>query len=179
VSSRTALFWLAVLAALVLGGEALRGGGDSPGTPAAGGLAVRPGQTLTARVTRVVDGDTVRVRGDGGGEETVRYIGVDTPESVKPDTPVQCYAKAASHRNAELVEAQAVRLVVGAEARDRYGRLLAYVYRAADGRFVNEELVDGGFARTLTIPPNDRYAARFAARAADARQAGRGLWGAC
>jgi micrococcal nuclease len=181
VSSRAALFWLCVLAAVVLAGEALqRSGGDSAGGPSGGGgLAARPGQTLTARVTRVVDGDTVHVRGDGGGEETVRYIGVDTPESVKPGTPVQCYAKAASHRNAQLVDAQPVRLVVGAEARDRYGRLLAYVYRVADGRFVNETLVDGGFARTLTIPPNDRYAARFAARAAAARQAGRGLWGAC
>jgi micrococcal nuclease len=174
VSSRAALFWLCVLAAVVLAGvllDATRSSGD-------GAAAVVPGQTLTARVIRVVDGDTIHVDA-GRGEETVRYIGIDTPESVKPDTPVQCYAKAASHRNEQLVGGQGVRLVVGAEPRDRYGRLLAYVYRVADGRFVNETLVDGGFARTLTIPPNDRYAARFAARAAVARQAGRGLWGAC
>jgi micrococcal nuclease len=187
VSSRTALTWLVVLAALAGVASRLGGPGGGPGSvsdgsgrsgDARGGLGVTAGQTLSARVTRVVDGDTVAVRA-AGGQDTVRYIGIDTPESVKPNTPVQCYAKAASHRNAELVAGRSVRLVVGAEARDRYGRLLAYVYRADDGRFVNEELVAGGFARTLTIAPNDRYARRFAARAAAARAAGRGLWGAC
>jgi micrococcal nuclease len=72
-----------------------------------------------------------------------------------------------------------VRLVLDIEHRDRFGRLLAYVYRADDGLFVNAELVRGGFARTLTIPPNVRYAARFAALARQARRAGRGLWSAC
>jgi micrococcal nuclease len=70
-------------------------------------------------------------------------------------------------------------LVRDAEPRDRYGRLLAYVYRAADGRFVNAELVREGFARTLTISPNDRYATRFEALQADAKAADRGLWGHC
>jgi micrococcal nuclease len=131
-----------------------------------------------ARVVRVVDGDTILVA-VGGREERVRYIGVDTPESVKPGTPVQCYAKRASAFNKKLLSGRTVRLVQDAEARDRYGRLLAYVYREPDGLFVNAELARGGYARTLTIAPNVRYAARFRALAEAARQAGRGLWSAC
>jgi micrococcal nuclease len=72
-----------------------------------------------------------------------------------------------------------VRLTLGAEPRDRYGRLLAYVVRETDDLFVNAALVRDGFARTLTIPPNVRFAERFAALAAQARRAGRGLWSAC
>jgi len=109
----------------------------------------------------------------------VRYIGIDTPEEVRPDTPVQCYARRAAAENARLVAGRQVRLVLDVEARDRFGRLLAYVYRADDGLFVNAALVRGGFARTLTIAPNVRFAGRFAALARQARRAGRGLWGAC
>jgi micrococcal nuclease len=126
-------------------------------------------------VARVVDGDTVVLRGG----ERVRYIGVDTPESVKPGTPVQCYAKAASHANERLVEGRRVRLRYDAEREDRYGRTLAYVYRASDGLFVNAELVRRGYARVLTIPPDDAHAGSFRRLAARARRAGRGLWGAC
>jgi micrococcal nuclease len=104
---------------------------------------------------------------------------MDTPESVKPGVPVQCYAERASAQNRRLVAGRRVRLVIGREPRDRYGRLLAYVYRAADGRFVNAALLAGGFARTLTIPPNDRFAARFAAIERAAQRADRGLWHAC
>jgi micrococcal nuclease len=129
-------------------------------------------------VTRVVDGDTVHVS-VGGEDETVRYIGVDTPESVKPRTPVQCFAKAASAANHRLVEGRRVRLSFDAERRDRYGRLLAYVHTADDGTFVNAALVRDGYARPLTIPPNVRFAERFAALARVARDGGRGLWRAC
>jgi micrococcal nuclease len=115
----------------------------------------------------------------GGRSEPVRYIGVDTPESRKPDTPVQCFARRAAAENARIVRGERVRLVFDVERRDRFGRLLAYVYRARDGVFVNAALVRGGFARTLTIPPNVRFAGRFAALAAEARRAGRGLWSAC
>ena len=129
-------------------------------------------------VTRVVDGDTIHVD-IGGTDETVRYIGVDTPESVKPGTPVQCFAKKATERNRELVDGADVKLVFDVERRDRYGRLLAYVYRADDGTFVNAALVRDGYARTLTVPPNVRYADRFARLQTEAREADRGLWKAC
>ena len=135
-----------------------------------------PPATATAYVTRVVDGDTVEVD-LGGTEEDVRYIGVDTPETVKPDTPVQCFGPRASAFNHRLVEGRRVRLVFGEERRDVYGRLLAYVY--LDRRFVNAELIRRGLARTLTIPPNDRYAARLKRLEIAAARAGRGLWGAC
>lgn len=131
---------------------------------------------VTALVTRVVDGDTVEARVDGRAED-VRYIGVDTPESVKPDAPVECYALAASHFNEDLVEGQRVRLEFDAERRDAYGRLLAYVYLGDE--FVNAQLVRRGFARTLAIPPNTGHAGRLATLERRASAAGRGLWGAC
>jgi micrococcal nuclease len=130
------------------------------------------------RVVKVVDGDTVHVR-VGGRRETVRYIGVDTPESVKPGSPVQCFAKRASVFNARLVAGERVSMVTDAERRDRYGRLLAYVYRVRDGLFVNAELVRRGYAQPLTIPPNVAHAAGFLRLAAAARRDGRGLWSAC
>jgi micrococcal nuclease len=133
--------------------------------------------SLHGQVVRVVDGDTIKVRLDGGRIERVRYIGIDTPESVKPGTPVQCFAKKASHFNASLVSGRQVTLKTDAEERDRYGRLLAYVF--ADGRFVNRELVARGYARTLTIPPNVAHADEFARLARRAREAGVGLWQAC
>ena len=114
-----------------------------------------------------------------GRREKVRYIGVDTPESVQPGTPVQCFAKRASAFNARLVGGERVRLVLDAEARDRYGRLLAYVYRDRDDLFVNAALVRRGYAVALTIPPNVEHAGEFRRLAATARRAGRGLWSAC
>lgn len=140
-----------------------------------------PGQAegpraASAYVTRVVDGDTVEVQ---LGEETedVRYIGLDTPETVKPDEPVECFGPRASEFNHRLVEGKQVRLVFGVERRDVYGRLLAYVYLGDS--FVNAILVKRGLARTLTIPPNDRYAERLKRLEIAASRAGRGLWGAC
>jgi micrococcal nuclease len=112
-----------------------------------------------------------------GGEEDVRYIGVDTPETVKPGAPVDCFGPQASSFNHSLVERRRVRLVLGEERRDQYGRLLAYVY--LDDRFVNAALVRQGFARTLNIPPNDRFAERLKRLEIAAARAGRGLWGAC
>jgi micrococcal nuclease len=141
-----------------------------------GGSSSSPSRVV--RVVRVVDGDTILVA-TGGRQERVRYIGVDTPETVKPNTPVQCFGKKASAYNHSLLDGQTVRLVTDAEQRDRYGRLLAYVYRTGDDLFVNAELVRRGYATTLTIPPNVRYADRFRDLAAGARDAGRGLWSAC
>jgi micrococcal nuclease len=135
-----------------------------------------PPRSASALVTRVVDGDTVEVR-LGGEIEDVRYIGVDTPETVKPGAPVDCFGPQASSFNHNLVERRQVRLVFDAERRDQYERLLAYVYLG--DRFVNAELVRRGLAETLTIPPNDRYAERLKRLEIAAARAGRGLWGAC
>jgi micrococcal nuclease len=129
-----------------------------------------------AFVARVVDGDTIEAR-IGGRLEDVRYIGVDTPETVKPDTPVQCFGPRASAFNHGLVERRRVRLVFGVERRDVYGRLLAYVYLGHG--FVNAMLVRRGLARSLTIPPNNRFAPLFRRLELRAARAGRGLWGKC
>jgi len=179
MATRTALPCLFVLATAVFVAGRLHATADTTRRPdTARGVHVTGGQRIVARVTRVIDGDTVHVS-LLGTTQTVRYIGVDTPESVKPGAPVACYAKAASHHNAQLVDREEVVLIAGEEPRDRYGRLLAYVYRSWDDRFVNAELVARGFARTLTIPPNIRFGPRFAALAQAARRARRGLWGAC
>ncbi len=130
----------------------------------------------TALVTRVVDGDTFEAQ-IGDAVEDVRLIGVDTPETVKPDTPVQCFGERASHFAKRRLSGQRVRLVFGVERRDIYGRLLAYVHLG--GRFFNPILLRRGLARTLTISPNDRYAARFRRIELAAARAGRGLWGVC
>ena len=151
-----------------LGAAGSGGGGGSDG----------PRSSSEATVVRVVDGDTVVAR-VGGREERVRYIGMDTPEDVKPGTPVQCYSRKAAAENRRLVAGRRVRLVRDAEARDRYGRLLAYVYRASDGLFVNAELVRRGYARPLTIPPNVAHRAQIARLARTARRTGRGLWSRC
>lgn len=131
-----------------------------------------------AVIEEVIDGDTVVVRIDGR-TETVRLIGIDTPETKKPDTPIECYGPEATARTVEILPVGApVRLERDIEARDTYDRLLAYVFRD-DGLFVNLELVAGGFARTLVIEPNDAYAPRFADAARAAAAEDRGLWGAC
>jgi len=132
--------------------------------------------SATALVTRVVDGDTIEARIDGQLED-IRYIGVDTPETVKPGTPVQCFGPPASAFNHRLVEGRRVGLVFGVERRDVYGRLLAYVYLGR--QLVNATLVQRGLARSLTIPPNDRLAPLFRRLELQAAKVGRGLWGAC
>jgi micrococcal nuclease len=144
--------------------------------PWEGGATALPAKAV-ARVTRVVDGDTFEARIGGGAIEDVRLIGIDTPETVKPGTPVQCYGPRASHFTHRLLEGRSVRLVLGIERRDVYGRLLAYV--RLGHRFVNAILVRRGLARTLTIPPNDRYAPLLRRLEIRAARAGRGLWGAC
>jgi micrococcal nuclease len=139
-------------------------------------VASEPG---TAIVERVVDGDTIQVHIEGR-DERVRLVGIDTPESVRPGAPVECYALAASARTKALLPAGTkVRLVRDVEERDQYGRLLAYVYRADDDLFVNLALTREGYAEPLTVPPNVAHAAEFVAAARDARARGRGLWAKC
>ena len=139
---------------------------------AGGGLldrdAARRGPEREATVTRVVDGDTVVLSGVGRS----RLIGIDTPE-VFGDP--ECYGAEASAFAKRLLTGMRVRYTPGTEPRDRYGRALVYVW-LADGSFVNELLVARGYARTLEIAPNVRYAARFRSRASEARTSGRGLW---
>jgi micrococcal nuclease len=143
------------------------------GDPADAGAS----QRLTGRVVRAVDGDTLEVAIDDGSTETVRLIGVDTPETVKPDTPVQCFGPRASAFEHEHVEGHRVRLLTGVEPRDYYGRLLAYVW--IEGRFLEARLLRRGLARILTFHPNDRFAHRFEELAQKAAEAGKGLWNAC
>ena len=150
---------------------------DSPADPPA--TAAPGGVLANGEVVRVVDGDTIVVDFDGD-EERVRLIGIDTPESVKPDSPVECFGKEASAYTASLLpDGSPVRVERDVEARDDFGRLLGYVFRADDGVFVNLEIVEQGYAQPLTIPPNVAHADEFvdAARAAEA--ADRGLWAAC
>ena len=127
-------------------------------------------------VERIVDGDTIVV----SGGIHVRLIGVDTPETVDPRRPVACFGKEASGFISSLLpRGTAVRLVGDVEQEDRYGRVLAYVYRRDDGLFVNAELVRQGYANVLTVPPNLAHTDEFEAAARDARVASLGLWSAC
>jgi endonuclease YncB( thermonuclease family) len=159
-----------IAAVVALSSVACGSGGGSTSAPEAPG---------TATVASVVDGDTIRVRIEGR-EERVRLVGIDTPESVKPGTPVQCYALAASARTKALLPKKStVRLVRDVEERDHFGRLLAYVYRARDDLFVNLALVRDGYAVALTVPPNVAHTDEFLAAAREAREHGRGLWSRC
>jgi micrococcal nuclease len=146
------------------------------------GAAPGASEHLIGRVVRAVDGDTLEVAIDGGPTETVRLIGVDTPETVKPDTPVQCFGPRASAFEHRTVEGHRVRLLTGVEPRDYYGRLLAYVWVEAPGsreRFLEAELLRRGLARLLTFHPNDRFAHRFERLEQKAAKSGKGLWNAC
>jgi micrococcal nuclease len=138
---------------------------------AAAGCGEDGGASLTGRVVSITDGDTIRVRLASGREERVRYIGIDTPERG------DCFSRRATAVNARLVAGGEVRLERDADERDRYGRLLAYVY--AGDVFVNRELVRRGVAQPLTVPPNVRHADEFRRLAERARREGSGLWSAC
>jgi micrococcal nuclease len=139
----------------------------------------RPSGSDTGEVVHLVDGDTLDVRIDGRTER-VRLIGVDTPESVAPDRPVQCYGAEASTYLATLVpEGTEVRLERDTVARDQYERLLAYVYRADDDLLVNLALIEQGYADAVTYGDNEALYPSFVAAEADARAGGRGLWGVC
>lgn len=130
---------------------------------------------VEATVTRVIDGDTIEVELDGQIYR-VRYIGIDTPETVDPQQPVQCFGREAAERNRQLVAGRAVGLEKDVSETDRYGRLLRYVW--VDGEMVNAVLVQEGYAMASTYPPDVKYADLFASLQAQAREASRGLWGA-
>jgi micrococcal nuclease len=131
-----------------------------------------------ATVVRAIDGDTIVVALGRGRTETVRMLGVDTPETQHPEKGVECFGpEASAYTHARLPAGQAVRLEPDTELRDPYGRLLAHV--SVRGRRVGDDLLRLGYARLLVIPPNDLHARAMFAAEIEARRARRGLWGAC
>lgn len=124
-------------------------------------------------VTKVIDGDTIKL----ANGDTVRYIGIDTPEPVNPRIKLECFGKEASDYNQQLVADKLVTLEKDVSETDQYGRLLRYVY--VDGEMINEKLVRNGFAQVATYPPDIKYADLFLAAQADARANRRGLWVKC
>ena len=133
----------------------------------------QPRAALQGVVVRVVDGDTIHVR-VGDRVEKVRYIGVNTPEIHHPRRGEEPGGRRAHAANRRLVDGRRVRLELDVQSRDRYGRLLAYVW--AGDRMVNAELVRLGYAQVMTVPPNVRHQALFLKLQRNAREAGRGLW---
>ncbi len=151
-------------------------------------FADEPGGYEEAEVVRVVDGDTIvvivsgRSEGPGAGkaaidrEARVRLIGIDTPESVKPGTPVECFGREASAAAKALLEGRDVRLVKDVEETDTYDRLLRYVYIGDE--MANARLVANGYATAYTYPPNIRWSELFVQLQREAREGDRGLWSA-
>jgi len=128
---------------------------------------------LEGTVGRVVDGDTIHVK-FGERVEKVRYIGVNTPEVHHPTKGEEPGGREAMEANRRLVAGRRVRLETDVQARDRYGRLLAYVW--VGDVMVNAELVRQGYAQVMTVPPNVRHQELFVKLQREAREAGRGLW---
>jgi micrococcal nuclease len=173
--------------------------GDNRGVTATPGSvvveAIRKGPLqANGAVTHLVDGDTVDVslltqgatldaEGKPSGKlitERIRLIGIDTPETKRPNTPVECFGREASSALAALLPVGTPVLVErDVEERDRYGRLLGYVFRASDGLFVNHEMVRAGMAVPFTFPPNIAYVDVFAAAGDASRAAAVGLWSRC
>jgi len=125
------------------------------------------------KVMRVIDGDTIQI----AGGERVRYIGMDTPETVDPNLPVECYGPEATEENKKLVGGQTVRLEKDITNRDKYGRLLRYVY--VGDTFVNLELVKEGYAKMANYPPDEKYNDEISQAQEEAKASGLGLWTAC
>jgi micrococcal nuclease len=136
----------------------------SPGRLSGGGRA---------QVVAVVDGDTIVI----SGGEKVRYAGLNTPESRHPDKLPEYCGQEAFEANRRLVAGKTVRLEYGEQHRDKYGRLLAYVY--VDGLFVNAELIRQGYAQVSTYKDNQRHHAEFERLQQHAIAARRGMWGGC
>lgn len=150
---------------------------SAPTTVGADGAPIAAIET-NATVVKITDGDTIHVERNGT-DQTIRLIGMDTPETKKPNTPVECFGQeAAAHLQELLPIGTRVRLERDVEERDRYDRILAYVYRD-DGLFVNLEMVRDGYAGQLTVPPNVTHADEFGDAARTARDQGKGLWSAC
>lgn len=137
------------------------------------GLAADAPKALVGRVVSIVDGDTIKVR-IGDRTESVRYIGMNTPELHHPTKGVEPLAREATEANRKLADGQTVRLELDVQERDRYGRLLAYVY--VGDMMINAELLAQGYAQVMTIPPNVKYQDLFLKNQREARLLQLGLW---
>lgn len=138
-------------------------------------------EQTSVKVTKVVDGDTIEVEIEGV-KKKLRYIGVNTPETVDPRRVVQCFGKEASNENKRLVEGKNIYLEKDVSETDKFNRLLRYVYlKLDDGSllFVNDYLVRQGFANASEYPPDIKYSDRFREAEREARENKRGLWGKC
>lgn len=133
---------------------------------------------LGVLVTKVVDGDTIKIESG----ETVRLIGLDTPETVDPRRPVGCFGKEASNKLKSLVEGKRVILEKDISDTDKYKRLLRYIYLPLGDNqllFINDYLIREGFATALTYPPDVKYTNQFLEAQREAKNQSRGLWGSC
>jgi endonuclease YncB( thermonuclease family) len=132
-------------------------------------------------VSKVVDGDTVQIQLDSQ-TQSVRLIGINTPETVDPRRPVECFGKEASNELKKLLEGKSVILEKDVSETDRYGRLLRFVYLPlANGEllFVNDYLVREGFAYASTYPPDVLMSQQFKSAQEHAQSQKKGLWGSC
>lgn len=146
------------------------------GLPAPSGEAAQIASTTLYSVIKVVDGDTIHIEVNGK-KETVRLIGINTPETVDPRRPVECFGKEASNKAKELLEGKKVRIETEKSQgeRDKYQRLLGYVFRE-DGLFFNKLMIEEGYAYEYTYNLPYIYQAEFRAAQKTAQAEGKGLW---
>lgn len=155
--------------------------GESLAGPVPDGV---PARSEPAVVVRIVDGDTVMLRSDGDGlvsadATRVRLLEIDTPESVVPDQPVECYGPESTKALEDLLPVGSqVSVLPDRELMDPYDRMLLYLWND-DGEFVNLEMVRSGAAEAVLFEPNDRYIELLRRAERKARAASRGMWGAC
>lgn len=133
---------------------------------------------IRALVTKIIDGDTIEIEGG----ERVRYIGIDAPE-IGGKEQKTCFAAEAAVKNGELVKGKNIRIEKDTSERDRYGRLLGYVYREAgegeEETFINLKLIEEGAALATSYPPDIKHEGEFSAAEEQAKKEGKGLWSAC
>ncbi len=132
------------------------------------------------KVIKVIDGDTIEIENG----DKVRYLNIDTPETKKPNTPVMCYGEEAYKVNISQVDNKIVYLKADKENKDRYGRLLRFVFLNYEelndiNNSVNAILVKNGLARTMIISPNTTYKKDFLKMEAEAKEQKKGVWGNC
>jgi micrococcal nuclease len=165
------IFILGIFAGLIIAKYKNNNGGASGNIEKS--FAISPKDSKLVKVIRVIDGDTIEIEGG----ERVRYIGIDTPETVDPRKPVQCFGVEASKKNKELVEGKMVRLEKDVTDRDKYNRLLRYIW--LDDVLINKKLVEEGFAHSYSYPPDVKYQSLFVQAEKEAREGKIGLWQAC